>query len=337
LRWQELGYGDLIQRIKKLVQAGRVELTGSLAYHPLTPLIPRPEAKRQIRENTDILKDNFGIDIKLTGFFLPEMAYSPEVGELLQAEGFSWLLLDEIAYNRQLNQADCSKKFRDKNSGLEIIFRSRSYSNSYVPELVEKELDQEDEAVIVTATDGELYGLRHNDPQGVLERVASDKRLRTRTVSEFLAEAEDGGEVEAHSCNWESAPEELAEEHPFASWLRRDNDLQQCIWDLAYTAYDTVEAYGRDDNYNWARWHLVRGLASCTFWWASAKDFAYIYGPYAWNPDEVERGVNELIRSIRSLEDPATRTIKLQAEQKYVKIKEILWNKHWEEFWKRGG
>jgi len=73
-------------------------------------------------------------------------------------------------------------------------------------------------------------------------------------------------------------------------------------------------------------------LASCTFWWASAHDFR-LYGPLAWNPDEIEKGANELIRSVRALNDPRTRQAKIKAEKLYIKIKQLIWHKHWHYYW----
>ncbi len=336
LRWQELGYDELIGRIKKLVHKGQLELTGSVAYHCLTPLVPLEETRSQIKENTRILRESFGDGVALEGFFMPEMAYSKEVAQLVREEGFSWLILDEIAYNEDLEKTDYSGVYEDKSSGLKVILRSRSSSNTYVPELVQSRLrsSKTSTSTLITATDGELYGLRHEDPQGVLEKVVSEPGLSTQTVSDHIASLESIDRVILNPCNWESSPEELAAGEPYASWLSQDNPLQKDLWDLAYMVYDAVETNHQDENYTWARWHLVRGLASCTFWWASAKDFSYIYGPHAWCPDEVERGVNELVRAIRSLEDPSTRSLKIKAEKQYIKIKNYLWHRHWEYYWK---
>lgn len=357
LRWRELGYVTLIKRIKKLVSLGQIELTGSVAYHCLTPLIPETEVIKQIQENSEILRKNFGSKLKLAGFFLPEMAYSPQVAKLIKKQGFTWIILDEIAYSGRFTNLDNSFVYKDQASNLKVIFRSRKASNSYVPEIVWQKLNQTKpektevnqglskkktlkqgnfltSQVLITATDGELYGLRHNDPEKILEQVVGDERLVTKTISQFIQQAKFGKTVNLKPCNWESTVQELDLGLPYASWLEPNNPLQTQIWELAYLALETIETYISDPNHNWARWHLVRGLASCTFWWASARDFAYIYGPHAWNPDEVERGVNELVRAIRSLDDVATRSFKLQAETKYIKIKECLWQTHWDSYWK---
>lgn len=99
-------------------------------------------------------------------------------------------------------------------------------------------------------------------------------------------------------------------------------------------AYDTVENYKHDANYGWARWHLVRGLASCTFWWASGRDLK-LFAPISWSPDEIERGTNEFIRAIRALDNDNTRDVKMKAEKLYVKIKQMVWEQHWTYYWKR--
>ena len=56
LRWEEMGYLDLIKRIKKLIKRNQIELVGTASYHPLLPLIPEKEAIRQIKDQEKILK-----------------------------------------------------------------------------------------------------------------------------------------------------------------------------------------------------------------------------------------------------------------------------------------
>ncbi len=139
LRWKELGYDDLIKRIKKLVEKGQVELVGSASYHPLLPLISIQEAKKQIEENNLILKEIFG-DIKIRGFFLPEMAYGRKTAKLIKELGFEWIILDEISSRGKLGEIDNNYVYQDRHSGLKIIFRSRKKSSCYVPQLIKKEL-----------------------------------------------------------------------------------------------------------------------------------------------------------------------------------------------------
>jgi hypothetical protein len=163
-----------------------------------------------------------------------------------------------------------------------------------------------------------------------------NKNIETKTISEYILEnKKEIIEVKPISCNWESITKELKEGQPYFLWKDKNNKIHNYLWELANLSLELVENNKKDDNYDWARWHLVRGLASCTFWWASAKDFKHNFGPYAWNPDEIERGLEDLIRSVRSLENIKTKKNKLQTEKIYIKIKEIIWKNHWQNYWKK--
>jgi len=74
---------SVLNRLKKLVVDGQVELVSSAKYHPILPLLPLMEVKRQIKLHDDINRAVFGAAYQPTGFYLPEMAYSRPVAELL--------------------------------------------------------------------------------------------------------------------------------------------------------------------------------------------------------------------------------------------------------------
>lgn len=335
MRWDNQNFDGIINKIKSLIKKGQIELTGSAAYHPLLPLIPEKEAKTQIKENEDVLRYYFGSDIKLRGFFLPEMAYSPRIARVIKALGYEWLILDEIAYNGKLNQVNCEKVHKDIRSSIKVVFRSRKFSQTYVPETISKLLEKGQENFLITGTDAELYGLRHRDQTGEFEKVLKNKNLETLTISEYIDRSKELIKFKGVSSSWESTEEELVQNNAYLLWHDEKNKIHLKIWELVNLAYKTIEKYNNDDNSNWARWHFVRGIASCTFWWASAKDFRKVFGPHAWSPDEIERGTNELIRSIRALNDVTTRHTKMKAERLYLDIKKMVWTSHWNYYWKK--
>ncbi|OGF25614.1 hypothetical protein A2303_00970 [Candidatus Falkowbacteria bacterium RIFOXYB2_FULL_47_14] len=341
IRWKDLGYGDLIVRIGKLIKRGQLELTGTACYHPIMPLIPLLEAERQVKENENLLKENFGPDFKPRGFFLPEMAYSPAVAKLVKRLGYKWLVLDELAVNGALGKVDTSRVYLDKATGLKVVVRNRKLSNSYVPETItgilagdRKTFGDQETDIITTATDGELYGLRYIDQTGVFEKLLRHKDIITETFSGFIASHPKTETISPPLHSWETSEKELAKGEPFNLWQEKTNTVHKKLWGLAAMAYETVESFRHDKNYHWARWHLSRGLASCTFWWASAKDFRLL-SPLSWSPDEIERGTNELIRSIRTLEDENSRETKIKAEKLYIAIKKMIWERHWIYYWKK--
>ncbi len=336
LRWKELGYERLAARIGALLGRGQIELVGTAAYHPIMPLAPPAEVVRQIEENERILRKYFGAEFKPRGFFMPEMAYGEEAAKIIKEAGYDWLILDEIAHNGRLGETDFGRVYLDAHSGLKVVFRNRQLSKSYVPDtllgIIEK--TEGENTPVITATDGELYGLRHEDPDGRFEELLGKRQLRTMLISEFIDAAKTAETAKLRPSSWESSEEELKSGKPYILWYDRKNKVQQKLWRLARLAYDTIENYKDDKYYDWARWHLVRGLASCTFWWASAKDFR-LFGPISWGPDEIERGTNELIRAIRAIDDESSRETKIKAERLYIAIKRLVWERHWAYYWKR--
>jgi predicted glycosyl hydrolase (DUF1957 family) len=331
LRWRDLGYGDLIKRFKRLAKKGQIELTGSVAYHCLMPLTPAEEVRAQIKENDRILRENFGRRIDIKGFFMPEMAYSEESARMVRGMGFEWLILDEFILPAR---EEGGVVYRER-GGLEVVFRDRGLSRDFVPKALFEKVADREESVIITATDAELYGLRYNDNKGYLRRLAVDKNISTGLISDMIKNSGDVRDVSLKQGNWESTKKELADNKPYYSWYDPENEIHIKLWEMADLAYNTVNNYKNDPNYDWARWHLVRGFASCTFWWASGKDFSYIYGPVAWSPDEIERGVNELVRSVRSLESPNTKEAKMNIEELNILAKEMIWKKHWRDYWNK--
>ena len=343
LRWEELGYTDLIKRIAGLIKQGRIELTGTACYHPVIPLIPEKETRRQIKENEEILQKHFGKNFKPNGFFMPELSYSPETARIIKSMGYQWIILDEMAVDGTIVRHDFNQVYYDKNSGLKIIIRSRKISNSYVPKTVTEILnsiqksDASDsgDSVIATVTDGELYGLRYIDQTAIFEKLLKRRDLQTITISEFVKQSKkEIISIKPQPHSWVTSEKEYQKKEPFNFWQEKSNVVQKKLWQLANLSYSTIESNQNDKNYHWARWHFVRGLASCTFWWASAKDL-WLLSPISWNPDLIERGTNELIRSIRALDNVATRKTKIKAEKLYIAIKKAVWKKHWTYYWKK--
>jgi len=327
-----LGYIELINDLKTMAASGQIELTGSAAFHPLLALLPEEEIIRQIKLNEIILKKYFGSKFKTSGFFIPEAAYGAKVAKIIKKLNYRWILLDEISANTKFKQLNDSRLYIDKTSGLKILFRQRQNSKKYAPKVIIKAIKDQEKTTIITATDAELYGLRHIDYSGTFEKSLKRPEVKTLTASEYLNSLKKSKIITLRPSSWESTEKELKNNLPYFLWHNKKNKIQTMLWQLADSAIANINKYSKDENYFWSRQHLDKGLASCTFWWASAHDFR-LYGPISWNPDEIEKGVNELIRSIRSLADPKTKAAKIKAEKLYIKIKQLIWHKHWHYYW----
>jgi len=326
----QVGFTKLIDDIKVLAANGQIELTGSAAFHPLLPLLPEIEIIRQIKVNDEINKKYFGEAYHPQGFYLPEMAYSEAVAKIVKAAGFKWIILDEIALDGEINDQHINyeQKYKLKKIGLNVIFRNRRLSKTFVPESIEGLLNKSDiPQVVVTATDGEIYGHKYIDQQQIFNRVLQNKKLVTATISEFLAGEHQEKKVSVLPSTWESTPTELAQGIYYSLWQHPKNRTHRKLWKLANFALKLNYKSLTDPNHFASRLHLEKGLASCTFWWASGKDFKLFSDP-AWNPTEVEKGALELLCSVRSLVATSFRN-KIKAEKMFLEIHKVIWIKHW--------
>jgi predicted glycosyl hydrolase (DUF1957 family) len=329
-RLQEDGYNDLLKRWRQLVNEGRLELVGSAAYHAFLPFITQVEAIYQIKKQEKLTQEILGFNVKGGGFFLPEMAYTPELARLIKEQGYSWLILDEAVLPDKQSYLPV---LIDGNSELQIVLRNRKLSNSYLPDIINQENPSNElPELIITATDAELYGLRHEDPTKELEKMLQFSDLKTEIISEFLKKQKISDSIKLRSASWETDWQKDGKE-AFIIWHDSRNKIQVDLWRLANLAIEVGQKFPQDGNYEWYRWHLDRGLASCMFWWASGKDFFHNFGPVAWSPDEVEAGLNDLMKAVRSLNDPATKNYKLKTEKIANRIKRRLWQRHWRHHW----
>jgi len=91
------GKMDIIKGLAKLAENGQLEFTGSGKHHPILPLIPQDEMKRQIAQNRQTNRRLFGRVFTPQGFFPPEMGYSREMVKPVIESGYQWILLSGVA------------------------------------------------------------------------------------------------------------------------------------------------------------------------------------------------------------------------------------------------
>ena len=326
---------DLVRRIKRLVLKGKLELVGSAAYHALLPLVDLRIVREQIEENEQILKKYFGENFKLKGFFFPEMAYCPRVASLIKELGYEWIILDEISCFGELDRINFDQNYIDKESGLKVVFRNRKISQQYAPEALLK--DHKIDCPVISASDAELYGLHHVDHSANFEKLLAklgQLKIDTITISQFIEQRDklEHRKIKLLKSSWESQVGEIQNNKSYLLWYDKKNKIQKLLWEFAEYAQEIYFANQSDYNIWWSRWHLMRGLASCTFWWASKRDMGHVFGPIAWNPDQIELGANELVRAIRDLESSTDLNTKLKAENMYLEIIKTLWKEHWAQY-----
>lgn len=328
-------YDKLLEDFVKAFANGEMELVGSAMYHPILPLLPDEEIKRQIVLDENMKRKVFGNGYRRRGFYLPEMGYGQKISNLLESMGFEWIILDEISYGGKLNGFDKEKVYKIKDTNLKVIFRDRDISNHFVPEEIKKISDvaRDKNFNIITATDGELYGHHHQDFYNKTKEAFSDKNIKSYKVSEFIDEFGKGNleEISPVASSWESTEEDLAANIPYAYWNNPENAIQASLWDFANFAMKTVEDHNEDGNYKVARTFLDQGLSSCHFWAASGKRSS-VWKDLIWNPDVIENGNLLFIKAIRSIYKLDTEN-RMEAERKFLQITKLIWHMHWNKFY----
>jgi hypothetical protein len=294
------GLHDIINGLRTLAERGQIELTGSAMYHPILPLIPASEMRRQIELNTEVNRRYFGDVYAPQGFFPPEMCYSFEVAQVLAEMGFRWVIGDEIAYDGKLGRYRPDRVYRLE--GLKefyFFFKERPVSAGLTYgrfPTAEKLLDHLGDRLqrreyLLTGTDGEIYGHHRPGQERLLEEVYEENLLPTCTVSELLTLFPQVEAVSPLSSSWSVWEDEMAAGAPYSHWSYPGNELHEFQWELTNLVVRAFAASPDTGVAGPARDALDQGLHSCQYWWASCRPW--------WDTGMIERGADLLLDAAR--------------------------------------
>lgn len=332
----EYKYDDIINNISALANKGQIEFTSSGKFHPLLPLFPEPEVKRQILLNNETNTKYFGKIYKPKGFFPPEMAVSEEMLDPVKELGFNWIIMSGIA--NTLNEWPTEFISRDKN-GLKLIFRDDIISidlafskinnvNSFVERLKWKQTNKD--YYVIIALDGETFG--HHIKGAVdnflipLFKTAPRRDdIKMCTISEIVEKFPVGPTQTIKPSTWSTMSYDLEHGNPFPLWLDPNNQLHKDQYKFMMYSMTTVYLASKyTDSMNTdqkelidsARNYLDRGLHSCQEWWASKRPW--------YSPDMILRGLNELLIAAVNAKRSIPETFSETKEALDVILKDML-------------
>lgn len=285
------GGKDVLENIKKLVESGNVELTGSAKYHAFLPFLPESEIERQILLNEETLNKYFGREWKGGGFFSPEMAYSKKVAKIAAKLGYKWIIIDELAFPEgEKPQADSIYKIEGvKDFGA--FFRERNFSFTIlsaqigtVPTVLRYLGDRVGKKeFVVTAMDGETFGHHRPGLEVLLFDLLQEEKISPVTLSDLLKIFGKTKVIEPRDSTWAATKEDMKSSTPFSRWDNKENPIQQKQWELTKLA---IEVVNRNPIETRPRKLLDEALHSDQYWWASARPW--------WSLEMIERGAYEL-------------------------------------------
>lgn len=274
-----LGYDELLATYRRLIDRGQIELVGTAMYHPILPLIPEAEIRRQVEFNHEIQQRIFGLKQSPRGFFAPEMAFAPKLIPILEDLGFHWIIVDETVLDGHIGKASFAQR-HETASGFGIVVRNHPVSNYFAFSTNVKDYqrthqtltgDERSRQWLVTAMDGEIIGHHRPGADQLWEKLLHADDITTATVSDYLNELNQVEVVEPIASSWSSQESELERAIPFGLWDHPDNPIHQLQWKLTNLVLDAVHRSLTDPAYAAARLLLDRALASDKYWWASAS------------------------------------------------------------------
>lgn len=309
------GGKDVLENIKKLLNAGNIELTGSAKYHAFLPLLPESEIERQILLNEEVLTKYFGSGWKKGGFFTPEMAYSKKVAQIAARLGYKWIIMDELGFppdNKyspdtiyKINGVeDFSVFFRERNLSFTIL----SAQVGTVPTILRylgPRLEKNE--YVVTAMDGETFGHHRPGLEALLFDLLNESKIEPLMISDLLAKFDKTEIIEPRDSTWAVTKTDIKNNTPFSRWNNAGNVIQQNQWELTNLAIKSANNKKASPE---VRDLLDEALHSDQYWWASARPW--------WSLEMIERGAYELKTLI--LTSAASKTEKNRAEELYRNI-----------------
>ncbi|MFA6908527.1 MAG: UvrB/UvrC motif-containing protein [Patescibacteria group bacterium] len=323
--FHKYGCDDIIRDLRMLAERGQIEFTGSAKFHPFLPLLPEREIIRQIELNTLTNKKFFGDVYKPRGFFPPEMAYADRVAKIARKMGFSWIILDELAYNGKLHAIDWSKIYDVKSApGLHVFFREREtsfrilsaevgmsvFSGSMLVKLLGDRIQRNE--YLITAMDGETFGHHRPGLEHLLFDMYGVPELTPVFISDLERSFTEHKVIAPRPSSWALMKKDIQRNTPYSRWQDPKNEIQQMQWKLTHLAVAQIDKLPEHHaSFKKVRTALDRALHSDQYWWASAQPW--------WSIEMIEAGAKELADVIR-MSPRATAKEKLTADTLYQSI-----------------
>jgi len=326
---------DILDGWRRLAERGQVEFTGTAMYHPILPLIPAHEGRRQIVLNQRTNRAAFGDAFRPIGFFPPELGFAASIVPTVLETGHRWLLASGVACPTDW-PLDFIPTVTSDEGELAVFYRDDLLSNrvafadldaaGFINSL--RSLRGARESVfVVTAMDAETFGhhLRGWEEQflaQVFHTIAEAKQAREGraetdgeaiqvvALSQLLDLFPQQPSPTPRASTWSSNGDDLAAGNPYPLWKSPGNRVHQLQWELTGLVLDLAqraEAFSDDDTSRYfariARVQMDRALYSCQYWWASRRPM--------WEVNLVHRGLMaqqeallNATRSIRSSHAP---------------------------------
>ena len=268
------------QSLESLRRASGIEATTSGAYHPILPLLPEAEVRRQLElnvaGNAEVLGPAFAGP---SGVFPPEMALDDSTAAILAGLGYRWTVTDDLPWHASGREVPGS--WIPKAHGISVVMRSNLWSNkvSFHPDdgastamTILEGMDRWNggaDSYLLLAMDGETFG--HHHPEALktflepfITALDESRDARLSTVSRIV-DSFPSRPAKAVAGSWSTTETDISRGVPFPLWKDPANPDHTAMWKLLEEVLHWARACGGQRVASLAD----RMLYSCPFWWAS--------------------------------------------------------------------
>lgn len=96
MEWLDAHHPEYVDRLARLVAAGRIEIIGGAFFEPILTMLPSRDRIGQIESYTAWLRRRLGATIR--GMWIPERVWEPSLTRDLAAAGIEYTLLDDFHF-----------------------------------------------------------------------------------------------------------------------------------------------------------------------------------------------------------------------------------------------
>ncbi|PZN84816.1 MAG: hypothetical protein DM484_02325 [Candidatus Methylumidiphilus alinenensis] len=309
----------VIEGLKQAVKFGKIEMIHTGAYHPIFPLLPDQEVKRQIALDKDLKSEHFGVTTT-SGIFSPEMCYHDKLLPLYQEMGFQWTIIDDCVM--EINGIRIPQHEIYHVNDIAVFMRSELWSNriknghhltgrEFVRQMeAEIQLQQQDCYTII-AISGETFGhhvkyYQETFLRDMLCKLSKSDSVELCLVSDLLnikglskiEKPKEVGQIFEYfpPCSWATQPDNYKRGDYYPLWKSKDNPIHENLWKLTDLIWDAnsninfnIEGDEQHSGLNKLRDLLDRAFYSTQYFWASI---------WFWNPERIYEGIDLQMRTL---------------------------------------
>lgn len=225
LEWIDERHPEYVERLAKLVAAGRIEIIGGPFYEPILTMIPSRDRVGQITSYSAWLETRLGA--KVQGMWMPERVWEQSLTADLATAGIKYTVLDDYHFkNAGLIEEQLYGSYITEDNGqtlaifpgseplrYTIPFQHPQQTIDYLRGIAERWPD----AVIVFGDDGEKFGSwpetkKHVYEHGWLRQFfdalqANREWLHVTTLGEAVANVPPAGKIYLPDCSYREMTE----------------------------------------------------------------------------------------------------------------------------------